>query len=434
MNVANDERRNRRAQPAAATNLARHSIIEVGRELIAAKAEVRHGEWLTWLEQEFGWSDATARRYMQVADAFGKMRTVHDMDEGSIAIGALYALASPRVPQVVRDEAVERAEAGERITKAEAQAMIRKALEAEAHRVRICPPSAPGADLASIDTHALYALALKLKPLVEAKARANKQASGEIHGRGQDVTGKVHQKSDEPISIPPEPAWTAADVVAEPAPKPRLDIAPSADGGHQAPEWVCQHWHTHGTAKKRLMNVANAFSASTVRADFASLTIDASIFYALSPFARIEIVADIEALEAEKAKERQREAGGNHGNQHTKAAPVRSTLAEAPSEPVPNRDNKAESERRTRTRAAKAAKVSTGRVDRRRGKYYGKWCTIVCMAVSGPISGRFPPPHHAGGPLSKLAPIARVQEGAPAPCLQLHARGWYTVWLRMYVF
>nr|WP_294563079.1 hypothetical protein [uncultured Rhodopila sp.] len=83
----------------------------------------------------------------------------------------------------------------------------------------------------------------------------------------------------------------------------------------------------------------------------------------LSPFARIEIVADIEALEAEKAKERQREAGAKHsGNQHTREKEVEgpSTLTEVPSEPEPSlpepaappkRDRTAE----TRTRAAKAA-------------------------------------------------------------------------------
>jgi hypothetical protein len=32
----------------------RTCIIEVGRELIAAKGELSHGEWLPWLDVEFG--------------------------------------------------------------------------------------------------------------------------------------------------------------------------------------------------------------------------------------------------------------------------------------------------------------------------------------------------------------------------------------------
>jgi hypothetical protein len=53
-----------------------------------------------------------------------------DLDCVTIDTHALYALASPRVPQAVRDEVIDRAQAGERITKAEAQDMIRKALAA----------------------------------------------------------------------------------------------------------------------------------------------------------------------------------------------------------------------------------------------------------------------------------------------------------------
>jgi hypothetical protein len=91
--------------------VARHSIIEVGRELIAAKGECGHGGWLPWLESEFGWSGETAQRYMRVADTFGR-KSVPGTDLASIEAHALYALASPRVPQIVRDEAVDRAEAG----------------------------------------------------------------------------------------------------------------------------------------------------------------------------------------------------------------------------------------------------------------------------------------------------------------------------------
>jgi hypothetical protein len=44
---------------------ARGCIIEIGRELLAAKDEIPHGEWLQWLEREFAWSNKTAEKYMQ---------------------------------------------------------------------------------------------------------------------------------------------------------------------------------------------------------------------------------------------------------------------------------------------------------------------------------------------------------------------------------
>ena len=112
--------------------------VQPGRELIAAKAECGHGHWLPWLESEFGWSYDTASRYMRVAEAF-QIRPGDGFTGITIDATALYALASPRVPQIARDGALTRAEAGERITKAEAQDMIRKALEAEAARPHVGP-------------------------------------------------------------------------------------------------------------------------------------------------------------------------------------------------------------------------------------------------------------------------------------------------------
>jgi hypothetical protein len=64
-----------------------------------------------------------------------KSTTIVDLESPSITTAALYALASPRVPQIVRDEAVERARA-------------------------FGAKSLPGSDLpGTIDAHALYALA-----------------------------------------------------------------------------------------------------------------------------------------------------------------------------------------------------------------------------------------------------------------------------------
>jgi hypothetical protein len=45
------------------------------------------GQWLPWLEDEFGWAERTARRYMEVAEAF-KSATLADL---TIDATALYA-------------------------------------------------------------------------------------------------------------------------------------------------------------------------------------------------------------------------------------------------------------------------------------------------------------------------------------------------------
>ena len=44
------------------------NIIEIGRRLTEAKKIVGWGNWLPWLEREFGWSERTAQNFMQVAE------------------------------------------------------------------------------------------------------------------------------------------------------------------------------------------------------------------------------------------------------------------------------------------------------------------------------------------------------------------------------
>jgi hypothetical protein len=80
-------------------------IIEIGNRLIDVKENhCAHGEWLPWLEAEFGWSESTALRFMRVAEMAAKSVTVTDLD---IPIGSLYQLAAPSTPEPVRQAAFE---------------------------------------------------------------------------------------------------------------------------------------------------------------------------------------------------------------------------------------------------------------------------------------------------------------------------------------
>ena len=51
-------------------------IIQIGFEFIAAKEQIGHGNWSNWLDKEFAWSERTARRFMAVAERFGKTDNV----------------------------------------------------------------------------------------------------------------------------------------------------------------------------------------------------------------------------------------------------------------------------------------------------------------------------------------------------------------------
>lgn len=96
-------------------------IIEIGQRLIEVKDALGHGRFGQWLEFEFDWSDQTALNFMNVARRFS------DIPNGlEFAPRALYLLAAPSTPDPARQEALVRAEAGERITYSTAQEIVKE--------------------------------------------------------------------------------------------------------------------------------------------------------------------------------------------------------------------------------------------------------------------------------------------------------------------
>lgn len=86
-------------------------IIEIGAKLIEVKERLPHGQFGGWLNVEFGWSQQTAKRFINVAQRFQNQQIV-DLD---FAPSALYLLSAPSTPDDARQEAIERAENGETI-------------------------------------------------------------------------------------------------------------------------------------------------------------------------------------------------------------------------------------------------------------------------------------------------------------------------------
>jgi hypothetical protein len=96
-------------------------IIEIGNRLIDVRENhCAHGEWLLWLEAEFGWTDRTARNFMAVAEMAGKSEKFADLD---IPVSSLYQLASPK-NEAARQAVFEAAESGEKLTGAKVNEII----------------------------------------------------------------------------------------------------------------------------------------------------------------------------------------------------------------------------------------------------------------------------------------------------------------------
>jgi Protein of unknown function (DUF3102) len=94
-------------------------IVEIGRELIAVKDRVGHGNFLPWIEREFRMSEDMAARFMNVA----RNMATQISQGANFQLSILYALASPSTPAEVRTEITERVVAGETITLADVRAV-----------------------------------------------------------------------------------------------------------------------------------------------------------------------------------------------------------------------------------------------------------------------------------------------------------------------
>jgi len=98
-------------------------IIEIGRRLTECKKLLDHGNWLPWLEPEFGWTDDTALNFMRVHEV-AESRNFRDLN---LPVSGLYLLAKPSTPETVRDDVMRRAEAGGALSVGEIKRLIDEA-------------------------------------------------------------------------------------------------------------------------------------------------------------------------------------------------------------------------------------------------------------------------------------------------------------------
>jgi Protein of unknown function (DUF3102) len=88
-------------------------IWEIGQRLAEVRAQLKHGQFDAWLKAEFGWSRRTAYNFINVYETFGNRANLAQID---IATSALYLLAAPSTPEKVREQYIDSAKTGKRIT------------------------------------------------------------------------------------------------------------------------------------------------------------------------------------------------------------------------------------------------------------------------------------------------------------------------------
>jgi len=98
------------------------AIIEIGRRLIEAKAQLEHGEWTSWLEEKVQFSVRSAQRFMKLAEGYGESDTVS-------LLGTRKALVLLGLEDSERSEFLEENDA-ENMTAAQLEEAVRERNEA----------------------------------------------------------------------------------------------------------------------------------------------------------------------------------------------------------------------------------------------------------------------------------------------------------------
>ena len=116
-------------------------VWEVGQKLYEVRSQLEHGQFEGWLSAEFGWSRRTAYNFINVYEAFSESTNFAQLD---IATSALYKLAAPSTPPSVRNQFLDKAKQGEKITnKAITQVLAAKKNTTVIKKPEVISPTSP---------------------------------------------------------------------------------------------------------------------------------------------------------------------------------------------------------------------------------------------------------------------------------------------------
>jgi hypothetical protein len=139
------------------------AIIQIGKDLAAAKRYLSHGQFVRWVETEVGIPARTAQGYMRAAQwASGKGPAV-----AALPASLLYVLSAPNTPKEFVEDIVNRAEAGERVVLSTVRSSL-KSLRDTTKRARINGSSESTKMIRNYDLSQYQGMSNGETPLIEA--------------------------------------------------------------------------------------------------------------------------------------------------------------------------------------------------------------------------------------------------------------------------
>lgn len=167
-------------------------IVEIGRRLAEAKAQLDHGEWGPWLKERVGFSQSTANNYMKIYEEYGASQmTIFGAVANSQTIGNLpysKALALLAVPSEEREKFAEKVDV-ENLSVKELERAIKERDE-ERRRAEKLAKTASEVDTARAELKAAAEKVERLREQLfkkEEELASEKQTSGNLRAELKDA-------------------------------------------------------------------------------------------------------------------------------------------------------------------------------------------------------------------------------------------------------
>lgn len=113
---------------------AAQDIWEIGRMLNDVQSKLQRGQFDEWIEAEFDWSRRTAYKFISVYKRFDNSV---NLEEINIATSALYLLAAESTPEEVRQQFIQKAKEGEKVTHQQVLKVVKKAKDSDREQSKI---------------------------------------------------------------------------------------------------------------------------------------------------------------------------------------------------------------------------------------------------------------------------------------------------------
>jgi hypothetical protein len=144
-----------------------HDVIEIGYRLSICKGHLDHGDWLPWLDRDFGWSEKTAERYLHLYELSKSDKLSNlSLSDLNLPLSALHIIAQPSTPQKAVDEVVKEA-GNNKMSVKDVDAIVRKhkPMKKRTQAAKRVKPPKPGSVEYERDRAECIALYQKSAPL-----------------------------------------------------------------------------------------------------------------------------------------------------------------------------------------------------------------------------------------------------------------------------